>query len=228
MTLFGLLFPILSGMEKGHEDATWKGIRMILGISVPLMIILATYPDFFLTLFDPNIASGAPTLIILSISIFFACYVNGINSMVFSKGMYRYVLGVGLSQSIIRIILYFLLVPTLGAFGAAISFSIGMLASFLVSLVIAHRVHFKLQWRPPILYVSVLGGLGAIFWFVNLPWWLGIPSILGLSVLTSGRTRIILYKDLKEIIPNMLSERLINRFYPRLYPILQILFPPES
>ncbi|MHA1712460.1 MAG: oligosaccharide flippase family protein [Candidatus Ranarchaeia archaeon] len=225
IAIFSLLFPVLSGLETGYKQATMKGIRFLIVLSSPLAIVLMTYPAFILNLISPEYLIGRPILVVLALSIVLSCFVKGVEALVYSKGMYHFMLSIGLTQSVTQVALYFLLVPLFSGLGAAVSFTSGYVTSFFVTLLITRKISFSIEWKTSLLYIAALGAAGLAVMLIGIPWLFGIPLIFALAVIISGRTRIMRYSDLQEIIPHILSRRIIDKVYPKLYPLLRILFP---
>ncbi len=225
MTFFGLLFPVLSGLAEGQDTTTWKGLRLTIALATPFTVILAIYAPFILALINPGFASGQVILSILAFSVLFSCYGKSIEVIVYAQGKYRQVLLIGIAQSVTQVILYLMLVPPFGSVGTAISFTAGVIAGALTAWLIAYRSKYYSNWQTLWPYLTILGAVGIVLWQFNVSGWIGIPLILGIFMIILGRTKILTYNDLREIVPQILSEPFINRVYPHLHPLLKLLFP---
>ena len=223
-SLFGLLFPVLSGMDKGRKQATWKTIRISLATSVPIAIISIIYSKFILSLLGQEFTAGWLILTILCLSIPLACIVRGVISLTYATGLYTMVLTIGLAMSITRVTLYFLLVPTWGGTGAAISFLTGFLTGFLTTIYIAHKIKFTIKWKPFITITTIPTLIGLLTYLPNLPHYIGIPIILLGTTITYTRLNIITREDLSIIATSILPQELLKQIIPKINPILKILF----
>jgi len=224
MSLLGLLFPVLSGMESGRKQATWKTIRISLATSMPIAIISVIYAKFILNLLGQEFTTGWLILSILCVSVPLACIVQGVVSLTYATGLYTMVLTIGLVTSATRVTLYFLLVPTWGGIGAAISFLIGLATGFFVTIYIAYKVEFSIKWRSFITIIAIPTLVGLLTYLPRLPFYIGIPIILLGTTLIYTRLKIISREDLSIIATSILPQELLKQIIPRINPILKILF----
>ena len=98
-------------------------------------------------LFGAGYIEGSSTLEILLLSILPNAIVGGITILVFSYGNNKQVLMLGLASSLPRTVLYFLLVPIYGGVGAAITYLIGSLIGFVLSIIITKKVKMRVFWK---------------------------------------------------------------------------------
>jgi peptidoglycan biosynthesis protein MviN/MurJ (putative lipid II flippase) len=72
---------------------------------------------------------------------------NAVGILTYTYGNYRDVLFIGIATAIPRSLLYFVLVPWFGSIGAALSYTLGALIGYVVSLFISNRLGMTMHWR---------------------------------------------------------------------------------
>ena len=100
-----------------------------------------------MSLFGKDYVAGSSSLAILLMSILPVTVMTGINILIYAYGDYKKVLLIGLATSIPRILLYFVLVPLYGIEGSALSFTLGSVTGFMVSVILARNIKMKLFWK---------------------------------------------------------------------------------
>lgn len=98
-------------------------------------------------LFGPGYGEGSLSLKILLLAGFPATIMNAVGILTYTFGNYRDVLSIGLATAIPRSLLYFVLVPWFGSIGAAVSYTLGALIGYVVSLFISNRLGMTMHWR---------------------------------------------------------------------------------
>lgn len=148
--IFSISYPVLSTIDEGRKTFSWRTIRLGLIISVPFSMSILFYSAPILDLFGSEYVSRY-TLEILILSVVPVALMKGVNNLLYSYGIYRQVMLIGIAISLPRTLLYFVLVPVYGGTGAAISFTIGSLIGLALSVFFANRNNFKISWRQVIL-----------------------------------------------------------------------------
>lgn len=154
-SLLSSTFPALSAMKDGRKRFAWQLTKISLILSVPLSTSLIFYSNQIMGIFGKDYVTGSSSLAILLFSILPVTVMTGINILVYAYGDYKKVLLIGLATSLPRIILYFILVPLYGIDGTALSFTLGSIAGFVVSIILARVISFKLYWKDLILIFSI-------------------------------------------------------------------------
>jgi O-antigen/teichoic acid export membrane protein len=211
-SLFTIAYPVLSGMTDGRKRLAWRMTKISLLISVPFSSSLIFYSDDIMHLLGSEYVEGAPSLEILLISVLPLAILTGINALVYSYGMYRQVLMIGLASSIPRTILYFALVPYYGSLGAAISFTIGSIAGLAVVVVIANKIKMRLVWKDIVLVLTIPMVLAAVLSYLRLHYIAGILVTIIATYLALLKLRTISNDDLESlsILPRRVSKPLIT------------------
>jgi len=120
-----------------------------------------------------------------------AVYVSAMTSLAYAYDSYRAVLGIGIATSVPRIVLYYLLVPSMGGLGAALAFLAGSACGAASSASYALRVGFKTPYRELAATVLTPAAIGAIAILLSLPWFVGAPLIVATSYLAYARTGLL-------------------------------------
>lgn len=138
---------------------------------------------------------------------------TGVNTLVYSYGNYRQVLAIGLLSSIPRAALYFILVPIYGGVGASLSYTIGSIAGFIVSIVIARKIGMRIMTKDLILLLVPTMVLSFLLSYLTIHYIIGllvIPIITWILLLKIG---IITRDDLQDsirILPANIANPALN------------------
>jgi O-antigen/teichoic acid export membrane protein len=196
-SLFTVAFPALSAMQDGRKRFAWQTIRMSTIISLPFSSSLIFYSKDILQLIGQDYIAGSLSLQILLISILPSLLITGIETLVYSYGNYRHVLTIGLSTSIPRTILYFMLVPIYGSIGAATGYTTGSLIGLFISVIIAKRVGMLIVWKALALALIIPIALGFIFSYFHINYIIGIFASVIISYLFLLKLQILTKADIQ-------------------------------
>jgi O-antigen/teichoic acid export membrane protein len=198
--LHGIAYPALSAMIDGRKKFAWRIIKISTIISVPLSISIMFYSNAIIEVLGQNYAEASLFLRILLISVVPTCVSIMVIQLSYAYGNYRQVLYLGLASSIPRTLLYFIIVPSFGGAGAAASFLIGSMISFILSLIIAKKIGLIIHWGELglIIVVSLLSALILSYFEINFV--IGIIITIAISVFASLRFRILSRFEVEEMI----------------------------
>jgi len=163
-------FPILSGMSDGRKKLVWRLTKMSLVFGMPISSIFIFYASDILQVFGKVYSEGSFALEILFFSTLPLIIGMGVRTLVYAYGNYRQVLAIGLGQNLPRIILYFILIPMYGISGAALSFTVGSIIGFIISLLIAKKVGLNIFAKDLMIIFAIPMGLGFVlsYYEINL------------------------------------------------------------
>jgi O-antigen/teichoic acid export membrane protein len=194
-----IAYPTISSMIDGRKRAVWRLIKLSLILTLPLSNALILYSADILQLFGSNYSTGSSNLQILLLSILPTSLISGIVVLVYAYGNNRHVLLIGLSTSIPRTLLYFLFVPIFGGNGAALTYTIGSLVGFIISLIISNQIGLKIYWKQVIM-ISIIPTFLAIFLkYLNINFVIGIIGTIVISYILFIKLRIINIEDMQDI-----------------------------
>jgi O-antigen/teichoic acid export membrane protein len=134
-------------MTDGRKRFAWHLTKLSLLFSLPFSSSIIFYSKQIMELFGKDYVQGTSSLEILLLSVMPSAVTTGLNILVYSYGNYRQVLMIGLGSSIPRAVLYFVLVPIYGSDGSAISYTIGSILGFIVSIMIAEKIGLRILWK---------------------------------------------------------------------------------
>lgn len=220
--LFSITYPILSSLDKGMEKLSHRTIKMSLLLSIPPSYSVIFFSNDIMNIFGPLYSNGSSALQILLLSIMPVALMSGITNLVYAMGMYRYTLLIGVTSSIPRTILYFVLVPLLGGTGAALSFTIGSFTGFVLSIIVAKRVGMPIAWKEIITICVIPLGISYIFSLTKINFLISIVITLVFSYIIYIRGSILLRADIHDalnILPKTIAghlERIIDFFGKKL------------
>jgi O-antigen/teichoic acid export membrane protein len=212
-SIFTISLPVLSSMKDGRKRFLWQTIRIGALIALPLSSSIIFYSNDIMHLIGSNYEKGSSSLQILLLSTFPIIILTGVETLVFSYGQYRHTLTINLATSIPRTILYFVLVPIFGMNGVAISYTIGSVIGFIISIVVANRIQLLLSWRPLALTLLLPLSLAFLFATLHVNYLIGIISTIIVTYLILMKLHVIEKRDgsfFIELLPDKLSKLLIT------------------
>lgn len=192
--------PVLSGMVEGRKRLTWKGTKLGMVITVPIIVILFLCSNAILGFFGSEFLLVYTALTLLLASALFIPILNGVQTLAYARGEYREVLLIGLASNVPKVVLYLVLVPLYGANGAALAFLVGTALGFVYSIIVALRMGFHLFWRQTILILSLPVGIGAAAYFLHLHWILVVILVPAACIIGYVMLKVVTIEEIKEII----------------------------
>ena len=219
-----LLLPVLSGMVDGRKRlASWV-MKISIVLVSPLSMFLVFYPETVLGLLGEKYVGGASLLSILVLSGIPIVATLAINNLVYAYGMYSRVLGIGLAQNIPRLLLYLLLTPVYGGYGAAIAYTIGSFTGLAFASITSYSIGFRagLQSlaKAIILPAAVAGGL----YILGVPWYFALGAIIAVIVIGYPKLGVVTRSDVRELVKALYLEDYVKKMYSLLKPIIDYLF----
>jgi O-antigen/teichoic acid export membrane protein len=213
ISIFSVLFPILSAMGDQRKRLVWRMIKISLVLTLPVSSATIAYSNEVMGLFGSEYILASLSLKIMLYSMFALILNIAIETLVYSYGKYKLVLAVGLGSSISRIICYFILVPLYGITGAALGFTAGSIIGLAVSIVVAKKIGILLFWKELALLFIIPTGISYALEYSHVNYFVGIPTILVLSILSFLALRVLSRVEIFEtlaILPNRVGRPLIN------------------
>jgi O-antigen/teichoic acid export membrane protein len=223
-SFLSVMFPVLSGMENGRKRVSWKAIKLILSIVVPITVILAIYSKVVLGFFGSSYVEGWLILTLLLIGVAPFAIVQGVNILAYAYGFYGIVLSLGVVVSLPRTLLYLFLTPWFGGVGAAEAFLTGTITGTVCAIIVAKKIGLVLDWKALATIFFIPATLGLFSYFLALWWFLGAPLILITSMLVYARLKVITKKDLAEIARGFLPERIYKIGIEKLGWIIKMVY----
>jgi O-antigen/teichoic acid export membrane protein len=217
-SLFTIALPTLSGLTDSRKRIAWQTIRLSTIIILPFSCSLIFYSHEIMGLFGTGYVDSSVLLGILLLSMLPMCLINGINTLVYSYGRYRYVLIIGLAVSVPQTVLYLALVPVYAGTGAAIGYTIGSAIGCLVSVIISKKIGLLLFWRDLAILFLVPTSIGYALASFHLNYILGIIATIVFSYIILLKVHIVTSSDMQDfldVLPESISSPIIrftNRF----------------
>jgi O-antigen/teichoic acid export membrane protein len=194
--LFNIALPVLSSMQDGRKRFTWRVIRLTLVVAIPFSTSLFFYSKEVIQLIGQNYVAASFPMQILLLSMLPAAVAEGISVLVYAYGHYRQVLTIGLATNVPRTILYFLLIQLYGNPGAALSYTIGAVAGFAISIIVAKIIDFQIFWKDLGLILIIPTGIGFVMSYLGLNYIVGITITVALSYILFLKLQILTNSDI--------------------------------
>jgi O-antigen/teichoic acid export membrane protein len=207
-SLFTVALPALSGMQDGRKRFTWHIMRLSALLSLPFSSALIFYSREIMQLVGKAYVEASSSLEILLLSMLPTTVFTGVTALVYSYGNYKQVLAIGLATSIPRTTLYFVLVPIYGNAGAAMSYTIGAIVGFAVSVAVANRIKMQMFWKDLACILIIPTGVAFVSDLLHANYIVGIAATLVISYISLLRLRILKRADIRDalnLLPNGIS-----------------------
>ncbi|MEM1880375.1 MAG: polysaccharide biosynthesis C-terminal domain-containing protein, partial [Sulfolobales archaeon] len=133
---------------------------------------------------------------------------------VYAYGKYLLVLMINMAISVVRLILYYILVPDYGGLGSAVAFTIGSYVGFLTTLHIIKSIKFNVEWGSLAKTTAIPLALSAACFLLNIHWLISL-IIVASSYIAYLKFRIISRDELKEVVKALHMEALAIKIYSR-------------
>jgi O-antigen/teichoic acid export membrane protein len=220
--LYGISYPALSAMDDGRKMFAWRIMKISIIISAPLSLSAWFYSNEITNVLGQNYTEASMFLRILLITVIPSSVSTMVIQLSYAYGNYRQVLYLGLASSIPRTLLYFIIVPSFGGTGAAASFLIGSMISFVLSLIIAKKIGLIIHWGELglVIIISLLSAL--LFSYFEINFVLGIISTIIISLFVALRFKILSKFEVEEMI-KVLPTRMAIRLGPLMNKIAKAL-----
>lgn len=132
-----VLMPKISGLATKDDLVSFskRALKWILPAAILLSVII--YPSqYIITLiFDNKYADSIPVYLILSYSMVFGLFNIPLSLVITAFNRTKLIAFSGFIQLLINVFLNFILIPRFGVLGAGITFSFGIIVSFLYNLI---------------------------------------------------------------------------------------------
>jgi O-antigen/teichoic acid export membrane protein len=130
-------------LEKGNYLKTEKlaqlGTKIMVLSALPLILLYLIFPSYILSIYGPEFKAGAVTLVILTLGQAYHVFTGSADLLLLMGGHEKSLQKITTFAVIVNIICGFILVPSLGATGAAIATIAGIITSKTLSLIISRR-----------------------------------------------------------------------------------------
>jgi O-antigen/teichoic acid export membrane protein len=199
-SIFTVAFPWLSSLNDGRKRLLWKLLKTSLLLTLPISSSLIFYSNDVMMLIGKDYVQGTAALQLFLISMLPNSVFIAISILVYSYRNYKQVLVLGLSSSIPRVIFYFVLVLLYGSTGAALSYALGSLTGFIVSVIVAKNIGMILYWRDIVLMLILPLSLSFAFDYVGLNYVIGILCAVVITYATLYKCRFIKKEDTESIL----------------------------
>ena len=182
-------YMVIPASSIAKSDLTTSSMRIGLSLTVPIIALLLSSPQFVLSLVGPEYSSGYLILIILAAGIIpFAIATNSISRFNYLD-MPGKLLFVGCLQIFGFIVGFIILVPVLSTVGAALSILISYTLSCIPALIWSEKILLRYLLNA---VIAVLGGV-AISQFIDMLTPEGIIIDIALALISVFVSLIIIF-----------------------------------
>jgi len=223
-SLQAITLPTLSGMVDGRKLTSWRVLKLSLALIAPTSLTLMVYSKDLLSLLGPLYVEAWLILCILLVGTLMAPMISSLSVLLYAYGLYSLVTLLGLTINLPRTLLYLTLTPIYGGLGAALSYTIGSFIGLVAAIIIARKVNFMYRWRILGLTFIAPLPLSLLSTFIHLPWIIGAPLIITLSLLTYAKIGVVTREDLRDLAMGLLPERIMKLLAEKFRFLLNLLY----
>lgn len=195
--------------------------RIAFIFTMPIASALLFFGGNFLGLLGKDYASANGTLAIFMTGIPFAIVTEIVYYFMYGQGQMRKLLYLGLAGNLPRVILYLLIVPFLGLNGAALAYTLGSLAQFIMSIKVAKESSLAMHYRKYTILVAVPILIGAFMWIINFNYIVSTVIIFLGSLAVYIRIKLFTDYELHNILYTLLPTRFADKTYHLLSKIMR-------
>jgi len=207
-----VLHPILSGTTT-HKDQIKilnQTIKLNFIIILPLSSIVFFYAESLLTIFGSEFSISGNVLSILILGIPFSVISASISFYLLANMELKKVLILGLFSNILKIIIYFILVPEFGSIGAAIGITIGEIAYFIFMMIITKKNHLSTEYKILTIICLIPFVIGFATTWIGLPV-IGAIGIILMTLIILLRIKIITERDIFDVMTIFQNEKKVEK-----------------
>jgi O-antigen/teichoic acid export membrane protein len=198
--LYAIAFPALCAMTDNRKRFAWRIIKISMIILSPLSISVIFYSHDVMNLFGQGYSEASLFLRILLLTVLMGAVNGMVGQLVYAYGKYRQTMYVGLVSSILRTVLYLVLVPLFGGTGAALSYLLGSMINFALSIILAKKNGLVIDWKVFSLIVILPILPAFLFSYFQVNFILGIISTIVASLIAFLRFKILTKSDVEDTV----------------------------
>lgn len=234
MAIFTVAFFIVSGINKvshalvagmstkeEQKNYLLYSMNVAFIFTIPAATPLLFFAEDYLGLLGREFSGASSTLIVLMACLPLAIISEMIYYFLYGKGDHRAVLYLGLVGNVPRTILYFVLVPIMGAYGAALAYLAGTVAQFVLSIGIAKKHSVTIPFKRYAVLTAVPVAIGAATWAIQLHFVLSTVLILVATAMSYVKLHLFTEAELKSILYATLPQKTAEKVSPALLRLMQ-------
>ena len=150
-----MAYMVIPSSSKLMRDLSSSSLRISLSLTAPIVAALLVAPKSILSLIGPEYENAEILLFVLALSIIPAVVTVNMVSMLNNLGKSKMLILNGIVQMAAFFVSFFVLVPTYGTFGMAVSILIAFLSSSLLLLFLTDHKSFR---HLVMACIAILGG----------------------------------------------------------------------
>jgi O-antigen/teichoic acid export membrane protein len=220
-SIIGVLYPYASGRPDQDHVIMKQGIKFSLMFCFPVMFSLLLYPSVPLSIIGAEYIAAIQLSQVLFIAIPLYTVENAVSSLAYARGLYRTVLCIGLASNVSRVLLYFTLTPTLAGLGASLAYLGGSLIGVAFTMIFTIKMQFSIGLKTVFKIAIAPAIIAAFNWLSSISWYIGIPILIGLSVIVYMRTGILSFPEIEAILESTLPKQVYDKIAPNLYSLIR-------
>lgn len=206
--------PVMSGMEQISKQERFfsKSLRFSFLVTLPLAAVMFFYAEPILSVFGKEFSLSENTLSLLMASFPFVIITEAFIFLIFARRDFHKLFYLGLSSSITKVILYFILVPEYGTLGAAGALLIGTLTQMVLTIIIAKHIKVKIQYKIFIFISTIPFAVGYSIQLLNTHDVIGAIAIFTISYIIYAKIKLIVEQDIESAFRSITGENKAKQY----------------
>ncbi len=214
--------PLVAGMISAEQRVLYLLHTLKLGFifTIPISLSLLFFSNDFLGIFGKTFSIGQSILVILMIAVPFDIVTGIVYHFIYGRGDHKSVFYFGLIGSILRTILYFVLIPSFGGNGAALAYIAGSIVTFIFISKFASKHNLVLEYRKYAIFTVIPMALGFILWIFHIEFIIASIAIFFGSLIVYIRLNLFTDGDIHDVIYSGFPKNTAEKIYPVLSSII--------
>lgn len=138
-----MAFMVIPASTSSNRDLSMGSLRIGLSLTSPLIAVLITAPSSILYIIGPDYVEADVILIILSIAILPSSIVMNAISKFNNTENFRRLITIGMTEILVFLIVFWVIVPTYGVAGAAYSILAAFVSSSILSVIWFEKISLR-------------------------------------------------------------------------------------
>jgi O-antigen/teichoic acid export membrane protein len=220
-----VIHPVIAGLndEKQKHDFILYSIKISFILTIPLATPLIFFSDDFLSFMGQEYQTAALALSIFMIALPASIITEIVYYFTFALGDRKSVLYLGITGNVPRVLLYFLMVPLIGADGAALAYLVGSFCQLWLSVRISKNYSLKMTYSRYLSLTMIPVSIGIFLSLIDLNYVISTFMIIIISFYLYLKLRYLKPEEVDTIINILLPHRFARPISAKVTKLIKII-----
>jgi O-antigen/teichoic acid export membrane protein len=213
----------ISAMQNDKQRFGFLSYTMKLAflITIPVSFPLIFFAEDFMLLLGEDFAPASDALSIMMIGLPMSIIAEMIYYFFYGLGNKKYVLLLGLTGNVPRIVLYGVMSPIYGVNGAALSYTVGTICQLVASMVVSRKFGIPLKYKEFIIISIIPVFFGFVLWLAKINFVASTILVIIVSAVFYVKLGFFAERELRDIVFMVFPNNRAQSLYPKLEKLLQ-------